>query len=143
MQKDRPRAEIVPEAVKLLKDVKLAKPGTLTIFTAGGAAFGINATDNQKIIVGSEPDIGRLVADGLGLELEVVQVAWADWPLGLSLRAKYDAAAISKRHRRPSSARRKFDFSTYRQGPARLLCLAGKSAIEEISKPESVATGLG
>jgi polar amino acid transport system substrate-binding protein len=135
-QKDQPRAEVVPEAVALLKGTKLARPGTFTIATTGQRLpFGINATDNQKIIVGSEPDIGRLVADSLGLELEVVQVAWADWPLGV-ISGKYDAAIanITVTEQR----KERFDFSTYRKDQIGFY-VGSKSAIRDISKSEDVA----
>lgn len=137
VQKAQPRAELVPEAVKLLgKDVKLAKPGTFTIATTGQRLpFGINATDNQRIIVGSEPDIGRLIADGLGLELEVVQVAWADWPLGVT-SGKYDAAISNVTV--TEQRKERFDFSTYRKDQLGFY-VGSKSAIKEIAKPEDVA----
>lgn len=136
-QKDQPRAEAAAEAVKLLgNDVKLVKPGTFTIATTGQRLpFGINATDDHKTIVGSEPDIARLIADGLGLKLEVVQVAWADWPLGVT-SGKYDAAIsnITVTEQR----KEKFDFSTYRKDQLGFY-VSAKSAIKEISKPEDVA----
>jgi polar amino acid transport system substrate-binding protein len=136
VQKGQPRTEAVPEAVKLLKDVKLAKPGTFTVATTGTRLpFGINATDNQKIIVGSEPDIGRLVADGLGLELEVVQVAWADWPLGV-ISGKYDAAIANVTV--TEQRKERFDFSTYRKDQLGFY-VSSKSAIKEIAKAEDVA----
>lgn len=135
-QKGQPRAEAVPEAIKLLKDAKLVTPGTFTVATTGTRLpFGINATDDQKVIVGSEPDIARLVADALGLKLELVQVAWADWPLGV-ISGKYDAviANVTVTEQR----KEKFDFSTYRKDQLGFYAGA-KSGIKEISKPEDVA----
>lgn len=135
-QKGQPRAEPVPEAIQLLKDVKLVTPGTFTVATTGTRLpFGINATDDQKVIVGSEPDIARLVADALGLKLQLVQVAWADWPLGVT-SGKYDAAIsnITVTEQR----KEKFDFSTYRKDQLGLYAGA-KSGIKEITKPEDIA----
>jgi len=136
-QKGQPRGEVVSEAVKLLgKEVKLAKPGTFTVAITGTRLpFGINATDNQKVIVGSEPDIARLVADGLGLELEVVQVAWADWPLGVT-SGKYDAAISNVTV--TEQRKERFDFSTYRKDLLGIYAGA-KSGIKEIARPEDVA----
>jgi polar amino acid transport system substrate-binding protein len=57
-------------------------------------------------------DIARLVADSLGLELNVVPTSWEDWPLGVA-SGKYDAAisniTVTKERKE------KFDFATYRK----------------------------
>lgn len=45
---------------------------------------------DAKTVVGFDPDYAQLVADALGLKLELLPIAWADWPLGLS-SGKYDA----------------------------------------------------
>src|SRR3712207_7961210 len=47
---------------------------------AGEPPLGFLADDNATV-VGSEVDIASLVAESLGLELEVVNVAWEQWPL--------------------------------------------------------------
>ena len=46
-----------------------------------GPPFGLYARDN-KTVIGSEADIARPVADGLGLKLKLVPTSWEDWPLG-------------------------------------------------------------
>lgn len=63
-------------------------------------------------MIGSEADIARLVADGLGLKLKLVPTSWEDWPLGVA-SGKYDAAVynITVTNERKT----KFDFATYRQ----------------------------
>jgi polar amino acid transport system substrate-binding protein len=40
--------------------------------------------------VGADADIASLVAESLGLKLDLRPIAWADWPLGLT-SGKYDA----------------------------------------------------
>ncbi len=47
--------------------------------------------DDNKTLLGSEADIARLVAESLGLEVNVVPTSWEDWPLGVT-SGKYDAA---------------------------------------------------
>ncbi|MFX5884893.1 transporter substrate-binding domain-containing protein, partial [Acinetobacter baumannii] len=81
-QPGRIRAQRDEEAIKLIgKDVKFAKEGVLTVATnPNRLPLGTYATDT-KTPIGSEPDIAQLVADALGLKLELVPVAWADWPL--------------------------------------------------------------
>ncbi len=73
------------EAVaKIPADFKFVEPGTLTVaisLLGSGPPFGLYARDN-KTVIGSEADIARLVADGLGLKLKLVPTSWEDWPLG-------------------------------------------------------------
>jgi polar amino acid transport system substrate-binding protein len=104
-----------PEAVaKIPANFKFVEPGTLTVALAvlGSAPpFGLYARDN-KTVIGSEADIARLVADGLGLKLKVVPASWEDWPLGVT-SGKYDAAIYNITVTKDRKT--KFDFATYRQ----------------------------
>lgn len=135
-QKDRPRAEKVEAAIKLIPaDFKFAHPGKLTVASVpGNLPFAVYATDT-KTPVGAEPDIAQLVADGLGLELELVPVAWADWPLGLA-SGKFDAVIHNVTV--TEARKEKFDFSTYRNDLLGFY-VAKDSKIKSISKPEDVA----
>ncbi|WP_147197781.1 ABC transporter substrate-binding protein [Pantoea sp. MBD-2R] len=93
---------------------KFVTPGTLTVATAvlGSAPpFGLFARDN-KTVIGSEADMARLVADGLGLKVKIVPASWEDWPLGVA-SGKYDAAIYNITVTKERKAR--FDFATYRQ----------------------------
>lgn len=78
----------------------------------GGPPLATYATD-AKTVVGADPDYALAVADSLGLELELVAVARADWPLGLA-SGKYDAVISNVGV--TEQRKEKFDFSTYRQG---------------------------
>ncbi|CDZ40635.1 Cysteine ABC transport system periplasmic binding component [Neorhizobium galegae bv. officinalis] len=135
-QKGRVRAEKVEAAIKLIPaGYKFVTPGKLTVASVPGRLpFAAYATDNRTP-VGSEPDIAQLVADGLGLQLELIPIAWADWPLGV-VSGRFDAAIhnITVTEER----KEKFDFSTYRND------LLGfyvplNSKVASISKPEDVA----
>jgi len=112
-QAGRPRAQIDEAAIKLIaKDAKFVKDGVFTIAnTAGRLPFGSYANDTRTII-GSEPDIGQLIADALGRKLEVLPTAWADWPLGVT-SGKYDAVISNVTV--TEQRKEKFDFSTYRK----------------------------
>src|SRR6478609_2341514 len=78
-------------AAKLPAEFKWAVPGSFTVAVAaaGEPPLGTYATD-AATVVGADPDIASLVAEKLGLTLNLVPVAWADWPLGLT-SGKYDA----------------------------------------------------
>lgn len=95
------------------KDFKFVTSGTFTVAVApGGPPLATYATD-AKTVVGADPDYAYAVADALGLKLELVPVAWIDWPLGLT-SGKYDAVISNVGV--TEQRKEKFDFSTYRQG---------------------------
>jgi len=135
-QPGRIRVEPVQEAIDLLPDdYKWVSEGKFTVGSVPNRLpFAVYATDT-KTPVGAEPDIAQLVADSLGLELELVAVAWADWPLGVA-SGKYDAAIhnITVTEER----KEKFDFSTYRNDLIGFYVAAG-SPIQSIEKREDIA----
>lgn len=135
-QKDRPRAEKLDSAVKLIgKDYKFAKDGTLTVaVNVGRLPFAVLG-DDTKTPVGSEPDIAQLVADGLGLKLDIQSVAWADWPLGLA-SGKYDAVISNVTV--TEARKEKFDFSTYRKDQLGIY-VKTDGPIQAIKEPKDIA----
>ncbi|KQX05312.1 MULTISPECIES: ABC transporter substrate-binding protein [unclassified Leifsonia] len=110
----RPRIDPVPEAVAALKasGFEPVTPGSLTVV---GSAYipplGFLAEDDNATLLGSEPDFGQLIADGLGLKLKSEVAAWADWPLGIQ-SGKYDliTANVTVTEERKDL----FDFASYR-----------------------------
>lgn len=135
-QKGRVRAEKVEEAVRLIPaDFKFVTPGKLTVATnPSRLPLGDYASD-AKTPVGSEPDIAQLVADSLGLQLELVPVAWADWPLGL-VSGKFDAVISNVTV--TEARKEKFDFSSYRNDLLGFY-VAADSKVTSITKPEEIA----
>jgi polar amino acid transport system substrate-binding protein len=124
---DPSAAALVPEAIKA--------DGKLTVVTTGGAApLSLFATDN-KTLIGSEVDIAYAVGEALGLQVEVLPVAWADWPLGIE-SAKYEAVLSNVTV--TEARKEKFDFATYRND---LLGFYAKSdsSIGEIKEAKDVA----
>ncbi|MGK5172206.1 ABC transporter substrate-binding protein [Geodermatophilus sp. CPCC 205761] len=102
-----------PDAAALVP-ADIAEDGTLTIGVAGAGEppLGFLADDNATV-VGSEVDIASLVAEALGLELEVVNVAWEQWPLGVQsgdLEAVFSNVGVN------TERLQLFDFATYREG---------------------------
>ncbi|WP_285243911.1 ABC transporter substrate-binding protein [Pseudarthrobacter sp. fls2-241-R2A-127] len=125
--KDAAAAALVPEAIKA--------DGKLTVVTTGGAApLSLFATDN-KTLIGSEVDIAYAVGGALGLDVEVLPVAWADWPLGIE-SSKYEAVLSNVTV--TEARKEKFDFATYRND---LLGFYAKSDsdIGEVKEAKDVA----
>ncbi|MET0288240.1 MAG: ABC transporter substrate-binding protein [Pseudoxanthomonas sp.] len=125
-----------PKAIALLPaSFAYAAPGTLTVATHPALLpLGDYASDGKRII-GIEPDIAQLLADALGLKLNLVPVAWADWPLGLE-SGKYDAVISNVTVTEERKA--KFDFSSYRFDLLGIYTRT-EGPLKEITRPEQVA----
>lgn len=136
-QPARIRAEKVQAAIDLLPaDYKWANPGKLTVASVPNRLpFAVYATDS-KTPVGGEPDLAQIVADSLGLELELVPVAWADWPLGV-VSGKYDAVIHNVTV--TEERKEKFDFSTYRHDLLGFYVKTGNPEIRSITKAADIA----
>ncbi|WP_163021765.1 ABC transporter substrate-binding protein, partial [Pseudomonas viridiflava] len=115
---------------------KFAQPGKFTVAVSGtaGPPLALLASDD-KTTIGSEADTAQLVADSLGLQLNVVQTSWEDWPLGVS-SGKYDAVISNVT---VTEARKKrFDFATYRQDVLGFY-VKSTSPITEIKEAKDIA----
>lgn len=135
-QKGRVRVEKVEDAIKLLPaGYKFIADGKLTVATVPFRFPLVDYASDTKTPIGVEPDIAQLVADSLGLELQLVPIAWADWPLGLS-SGKYDAVASNITV--TEARKEKFDFSSYRNDLLGFY-VASNSKVTTIGKPEDVA----
>ncbi len=113
-QPDRVHVERSEAAAKAIPDdFRFVTPGKLTVAVSpGGPPLATYATD-AKTVVGADPEYASAIAETLGLKLELVPVAWADWPLGLT-SGKYDAVISNVGV--TEQRKEKFDFSTYRRG---------------------------
>ena len=102
-----------PAAVALIpKGFRFAHPGELTVAISAmnSPPLALLGNDNRTRI-GSDPDIARLLAGGLGLKLRLVPVSWEEWPLGIS-SGRYDAALVNIAV--TEDRKKKYDFATYR-----------------------------
>lgn len=135
-QPGRIRGEKIQSAIDLLpKDYKWVSPGKLTVASVPNRLpFSVYATDTRTP-VGGEPDLAQIVADSLGLELELIPVAWADWPLGLA-SGKYDA--VIHNITVTEARKEKFDFSTYRNDLLGFY-VAKNSPLTQISERQQIA----
>ncbi|MDP9566927.1 UNVERIFIED_ORG: polar amino acid transport system substrate-binding protein [Kosakonia oryzae] len=126
-----------PVAVaQLPKDYHFVQPGKFTVAVAALNSPPLTVfADDNKTLLGSEVDIARLVADSLGLELNVVPTSWEDWPLGVT-SGKYDAAisniTVTK------ARKEKFDFATYRKDSIGFY-VKSTSPLKSIEKAEDIA----
>ncbi|AYG68974.1 MULTISPECIES: ABC transporter substrate-binding protein [unclassified Rhizobium] len=133
---NRVRAEKDEAAIKAIAPgFKFVNPGKFTVaINPWDPPIATYATD-AKTVVGADPDIAQLLADSLGLQLELVPVAWEDWPLGVS-SGKYDAVISNVTV--TEERKLKFDFSTYRRDVLGFYVKAD-SKITEIKEPKDVA----
>ena len=135
-QPGRVRAEKQPEAIAAIpKGFKFVEPGVLTVAVSpGGPPLATYATD-ARTVVGADADFAQLIADSLGLRLDLQPIAWADWPLGLA-SGKYDAVISNVGV--TEQRKEKFDFSTYRKGLHGFFVRAD-SKVTGISEPKDAA----
>jgi len=103
VQKDAAAVAKVPQLI--------GKDGKLTVATtAGSIPLSFHATDD-KTPIGVETDIAQLVADKLGLELDLQVTSWENWPLKTQsgdVEAVFSNVGINK------DRVKLFDFSSYR-----------------------------
>lgn len=120
-------AALVPKEIADTGKVRVGTNGS------GSAPLAFLADDNTTYI-GSEIDIARIVADKLGLEMELLQTTWENWPL------KLEAGEFDVVHSNIGiNAERleKFDFASYRA--AFMAFLAKKGAEFQLADAESIS----
>lgn len=105
--------EPVAEAVAALEasGFEPIEPGKLTIAHSAYLPPLGYIPEGKTDAAGTEPNIGALVADALGLEYNPVTVAWADWPLGIQ-SGKYDL--ITSNVTVTEERKELYDFASYR-----------------------------
>lgn len=135
-QPTRVHAEKSEKAIAAIpKDYKFVEPGVLTVgINPWDPPVATYATD-AKAVVGTDPDLAVLLAETLGLKLNLVAVAWEDWPLGLS-SGKFDAVISNVTV--TEERKEKFDFSTYRQDVLGFY-VKKDSPITSLKEPKDVA----
>lgn len=121
---------------KIPANYQFIEPGTLTVAISAlnSPPLALLATDN-KTRIGSDPDIARLVADSLGLELKIVPTAWEDWPLGIAT-GRYDVAMINIAV--TEARKEKYDFASYRSD-SYAFAVKADSPIDAIKAPKDIA----
>ncbi|AUX78509.1 ABC transporter substrate-binding protein [Sinorhizobium fredii] len=135
-QPGRVRAERNEKAIAVIPAAfNFVTPGKFTVAVSpGGPPLATYATD-ARTVVGADPDYAEAIADSLGLTLELIPVAWIDWPLGLT-SGKYDAVISNVGV--TEQRKEKFDFSSYRQGLHGFFVKAD-STVTSIKEPKDAA----
>ncbi|HRO94606.1 ABC transporter substrate-binding protein [Citricoccus sp.] len=132
--RERPGATASEEAAALVPEA-VSADGRLTVATVPySAPLSVYATDNATP-VGSDPDIASALADSLGLELELVPVAWEDWPLGLE-SGKYEAVISNVTV--TDERKQKYDMASYREDKLGFY-VTSDSDIQQITEAKDVA----
>lgn len=110
-EQNRVRSEVDPELAALVpEEVRADGKLTLGAMVASSPPLTFRADDNTTPI-GSEIDIAQLLADKLGLELEIELTSWDNWPL------KLDTGEYELVHANvgiTAERMKKYDFSSYR-----------------------------
>ena len=130
----------VPEAVEALEasGFEPIEAGKLTV--AIGAfvpplSYQPDGTSAATEVAGTEPNIGSLIAEGLGLEYNPQVVAWADWPLGIQ-SGKYDL--ITSNVTVTEERKELYDFASYREDLLGFYVMVD-SDIESISEAADIS----
>src|SRR3954449_8441442 len=133
-QADRVSTDEDPDAAELVP-AAIAADGKLTvgIVGAGDPPLAFLAQDNSTV-VGSEVDIASLVAESLGLELDVRNISWEQWPLSVQ---SGDVEAVFSNVGVNTARLQLFDFATYRQGV--MAFTAAPDSTLAIDGPEDIA----
>jgi polar amino acid transport system substrate-binding protein len=111
-QQNRVRAQKV-DAIAALVPADVRAKGTLVVGTTGNGTPPLSfRADDDKTIIGVEPDIAQLVADVLGLKLDLQATSWENLFLAVDT-GQYSAgfSNITVTEERKD----KYDFATYRQ----------------------------
>ncbi|SCC08628.1 polar amino acid transport system substrate-binding protein [Kosakonia oryzendophytica] len=121
---------------KIPANYRFVEPGTLTVAISAlnSPPLALLASDNRTRI-GSDPDIARLLAQSLGLKLNLVPTAWEDWPLGIT-SGRYDVALVNIAV--TEARKQKFDFATYR-ADSLAFSVKSSSAIPAIRSAQDLA----
>lgn len=132
--------EPVSEAVAALEasGFEPIDEGKLTVAVAPyqpPLGFQPDGTSAATDIAGTEPNIGALIADALGLEYNPVAVAWADWPLGIQ-SGKYDL--ITSNVTVTEERKELYDFASYRVDLLGFY-VSSDSEIEKIEEADDIS----
>jgi polar amino acid transport system substrate-binding protein len=135
-QKDRVRTAPDETAIKAIPAAfPFVSKGEFVVgMVVGFPPLDAYATD-EKTIVGFDPDLAQLVADGLGRKLKILVLAWEDWPLAVQ-SGKVDAVLSNVTV--TEQRKEKFDFSTYRRDVLGFY-VGTASPIKAIREPKDIA----
>lgn len=135
-QKGRPETTTSEERVKEVANVPFVKKDTLTIALSTNSSLPLHDyASDAKTWIGTDVDLAVAIAKRMGKKLEIIDIVWADWPLGLS-SGKYDAVIANLTV--TEERKEKFDFATYRHDIIGIY-VKKSSPIQEIKEAKDIA----
>ncbi|GAA4554087.1 ABC transporter substrate-binding protein [Amycolatopsis samaneae] len=133
-QQNRLRAQKVAEIADLVP-ADIRARGTFVVGTTGNGTPPLSfRADDDRTIIGVEPDLAQLVADVLGLKLDLQATSWEN--LFLSVENGQYAAGFSN-VTVTEERKDKYDFATYRQDTLAFETRADKGLT--VREPKDVA----
>jgi len=130
---DRVHTEKNQAAIDLLPP-GVVDDGVLKVATSAYSAPLAFYADDNATAIGSDPDTAQLIADALGLRLEIVPTAWENWPLA----TRSGGVDVTISNVTVTEERKQlFDFSSYRVDTLGFLAAADSTIM--IDEPEDVA----
>ncbi|WP_226352307.1 ABC transporter substrate-binding protein [Pseudonocardia sp. ICBG601] len=134
-EQNRVRADRI-EAIAATVPAAVRESGKLTVATTGSGNPPLSfRADDDRTVIGVEPDLAQLVADTLGLRLDLQPTSWENLFLGVE-SPTYDAgfSNITVTEERKD----KYDFATYRVDTVTFEARnAGR--VERIEKPADIS----
>ncbi|WP_245606960.1 ABC transporter substrate-binding protein [Pseudonocardia spinosispora] len=124
------------EAIAASLPAAIRSKGTLVVGADGKGSPPLNfPADDDRTMIGVETDVAQLVADTLGLTLDLRQTSWANLFLAVD-SGQYDAgfSNITVTEERKDS----YDFATYRVDTVAFEA-AKDSPIQQVTKPSDIA----
>ncbi|MFJ9783109.1 ABC transporter substrate-binding protein [Amycolatopsis sp. NPDC101161] len=138
---NRIRAQRV-DAIAALVPAEIRARGTLVVGTTGNGTPPLSfRADDDKTVIGVEPDVAQLVADVLGLKLDLRASSWENLFLSVENR-QFDAgfSNITVTEERKD----KYDFATYRKDTIAFEVKTEKNiAVKEAKDIAGLTVGVG
>jgi polar amino acid transport system substrate-binding protein len=134
-EQDRIHTTEDADAIALLP-ASIKDKGTLKVAVSAYVAPLAFLADDEKTPIGNETDIAQLVADALGLDLQLEVKAWADWPLAVQ---SGDVDAVISNVTVTEERKELYDFSSYRTDQLGWLVRAANKDITSITEPKDIA----
>ncbi|WP_295735773.1 ABC transporter substrate-binding protein [uncultured Bartonella sp.] len=135
-QPGRPHTTLSQERANEVANVPFVKKDTLTIAFSTNSSLPLHDyASDAKTWIGSDADLVSAIAERMGKKLEIININWADWPLGLS-SGKYDGVIANLTV--TEERKEKFDFATYRHDIIGIY-VKKSSSIKEIKEAKDIA----
>ena len=135
-QPGRPHIAASQQRIDEVANIPFVKKDTLTIAINTNSSLPLHDyASDAKTPIGLDVDLASALAERMGKKLELIEIVWADWPLGLS-SGKYDAVIANLTV--TEERKEKFDFATYRHDIIGIY-VKKSSPIKEVKEAKDIA----